>query len=46
MDFYTLLDIVASTSRVLLGSCHAERGAFTEGLAMAEEGLRIAETGK
>ena len=30
--------------RAWLSLCHAERGAFTEGLAMAEEGLRIAET--
>ena len=37
-------NIVAATSRAWLGLCHAERGAFTEGLAMAEEGLRIAET--
>src|SRR5262249_31656836 len=37
--------IVAVASRFWLGHCHAERGAFTEGLAMAEEGLRIAETG-
>ena len=36
--------IVAATSRAWLSYCHAERGAFTEGLAMAEEGLRIAET--
>ena len=36
--------IVAVTSRAWLSWCHAERGAFTEGLAMAEEGLRIAET--
>jgi tetratricopeptide (TPR) repeat protein len=35
---------VASSSRAQLSLCHAERGAFTEGLAMAEEGLRIAET--
>jgi tetratricopeptide (TPR) repeat protein len=32
-------------SRAHLSLCHAERGAFTEGLALAEEGLRIAETG-
>jgi class 3 adenylate cyclase/tetratricopeptide (TPR) repeat protein len=37
-------NIVAATSRAWLGLCHAERGAFTEGRAMAEEGLRIAET--
>ena len=35
---------VAASSRAWLSRCHAERGAFTEGLAMAEEGLRIAET--
>ena len=35
---------VAASSRAWLSLCHAERGAFTEGLAMAEEGLRIAET--
>jgi tetratricopeptide (TPR) repeat protein len=34
---------VAASSRAQLSLCHAERGAFTEGLAMAEEGLRIAE---
>ena len=39
-------DIVAAVSRAWLSHCHAERGAFTEGLAMAEEGLRIAETVK
>jgi predicted ATPase len=33
-----------ATSRAWLGYCHAELGAFTEGLAMAQEGLRIAET--
>jgi tetratricopeptide (TPR) repeat protein len=38
--------IVAATSRARLSLCHAELGAFTEGLAMAEEGLRIAETVK
>ena len=31
-------------SRAWLGLCHAELGAFTEGLALAEDGLRIAET--
>ena len=36
---------IAAISRAWLSLCHAERGAFTEGLAMAEEGLRIAETG-
>jgi class 3 adenylate cyclase/tetratricopeptide (TPR) repeat protein len=35
---------VSATSRAWLSYCHAECGAFTEGLAMAEEGLRIAET--
>ena len=35
--------IVAAASRTYLGYCHAERGTFTEGLALAEEGLRIAE---
>jgi tetratricopeptide (TPR) repeat protein len=35
---------VAASSRAWLSYCHAEQGAFTEGLAMAEEGLRIAET--
>jgi class 3 adenylate cyclase/tetratricopeptide (TPR) repeat protein len=37
-------NIVAATSRAWLSLCHAERGAFTEGFALAEEGLRIAET--
>jgi class 3 adenylate cyclase/tetratricopeptide (TPR) repeat protein len=37
--------MVAAAARTYLSYCHAERGAFTEGLAMAEEGLRIAETG-
>jgi tetratricopeptide (TPR) repeat protein len=35
---------VAATSRAWLSYCHAERGALTEGLTMAEDGLRIAET--
>jgi len=35
---------VAATSRAWLSQCHAERGAFTEGLAMGEDGLRVAET--
>jgi tetratricopeptide (TPR) repeat protein len=35
---------VAVASRASLSQCLAEFGAFTEGLAMAEEGLRIAET--
>ena len=38
------LSIVAATSRAWLSLCHAERGAFAEGLAQAEEGQRIAET--
>jgi tetratricopeptide (TPR) repeat protein len=38
------MNTVAASSRSWLCRCHAERGAFTEGLAMAEEGLRIAET--
>src|SRR5262245_42085903 len=37
------LDPVAAASRSWLSRCHAERGAFTEGLAIAEEGLRIIE---
>ena len=36
--------IVAAASRTYLSQCHAERGTFTEGLALAEEGLRIAES--
>src|SRR2546427_8498947 len=35
---------IAASSRAWLSLCHAERGAFTEGLALAEDGLRIAET--
>ena len=35
---------LAALSRAWLSYCLAERGAFTEGLAMAEDGLRIAET--
>jgi tetratricopeptide (TPR) repeat protein len=35
---------VAAISRGFLSYCHAEQGAFTEGLAIAEEGLQIAET--
>ena len=38
------LNIVAATSRAWLGRCRAELGAFTEGLALADEGLRLAET--
>jgi len=35
---------IAVASRAYLSYCRAELGAFTEGLTMAEEGLRIAET--
>ena len=35
---------VAASSRAWLSYCLVELGAFTEGLAMAEEGLRLAET--
>jgi len=35
---------VPVTSRAWLSYCHTERGAFTEALAIAEDGLRIAET--
>jgi tetratricopeptide (TPR) repeat protein len=35
---------LAAASRAWLSRCHAELGAFTAGLAIAEEGLRIAET--
>jgi tetratricopeptide (TPR) repeat protein len=35
---------VPVTSRAWLSYCHTERGAFPEALAMAEDGLRIAET--
>jgi class 3 adenylate cyclase/tetratricopeptide (TPR) repeat protein len=35
---------VSATSRAWLSFCHAECGAFTEGLAIAQAGLRIAET--
>ena len=35
---------VAAASRSWLSRCHAELGAFTEGLATAEDGLRLAET--
>jgi class 3 adenylate cyclase/tetratricopeptide (TPR) repeat protein len=35
---------VAAASRAFLSYCLTELGAFTEGLAMAEEGRRIAET--
>jgi tetratricopeptide (TPR) repeat protein len=34
---------VAASSRVWLSYCLAERGAFAEGLALAEAGLRLAE---
>jgi tetratricopeptide (TPR) repeat protein len=36
--------IVAAASRTYLSYCHAERGTFTEGFALAEEALRIAES--
>jgi class 3 adenylate cyclase/tetratricopeptide (TPR) repeat protein len=35
---------VAASSRSWLSRCYAELGAFTEGLATAEDGLRLAET--
>jgi tetratricopeptide (TPR) repeat protein len=35
---------VAAGSRAWLSWCHAELGAFMEGLDMAEEGLQVAET--
>jgi tetratricopeptide (TPR) repeat protein len=35
---------VAASSRAYLSYCHAERGTFAEGLALAEEGLRLVET--
>jgi class 3 adenylate cyclase/tetratricopeptide (TPR) repeat protein len=35
---------LAAASSAWLSRCHAELGAFTAGLAIAEEGLRIAET--
>jgi tetratricopeptide (TPR) repeat protein len=35
---------VAASSRAQLSYCHAERGTFAERLALAEEGLRLAET--
>jgi tetratricopeptide (TPR) repeat protein len=34
---------IAASCRAWLSLCHTERGAFTQGLALAEEGLRIAE---
>jgi tetratricopeptide (TPR) repeat protein len=37
-------NIVAAASRAWLSWCRTEIGAVTEGLAMAEEGLQIAET--
>ena len=37
------INVVAASSRAWLSLCHAELGAFTQGLAMAAEGLRIAE---
>jgi tetratricopeptide (TPR) repeat protein len=42
--FGTRASIAAVDSRAHLGRCHAERGAFTAGRAMAEDGLRLAET--
>jgi tetratricopeptide (TPR) repeat protein len=36
--------IVAALSRTYLSQCHTERGTFTEGLVLAAEGLRIAES--
>jgi class 3 adenylate cyclase/tetratricopeptide (TPR) repeat protein len=38
------INTVAAASRTWLCRCHAELGAFTAGLAMAEAGLRIADT--
>jgi hypothetical protein len=35
----------AVESRTMLAICHAELGAFAEGKALGEEGLRIAEAG-
>jgi class 3 adenylate cyclase/tetratricopeptide (TPR) repeat protein len=35
---------IAASSRAWLSWCHAERGAFTDGLTLAEDGRRIAET--
>src|SRR4030095_12247647 len=35
---------VAASSRAQLSYCHTERGTFAQGLALAEEGLRLAET--
>jgi tetratricopeptide (TPR) repeat protein len=35
---------IAAAARIYLGYCHAERGTFTEGLALAAEGLQIAES--
>ncbi|MBM3225412.1 MAG: tetratricopeptide repeat protein [Candidatus Tectomicrobia bacterium] len=37
-------DIVAAASRGWLSRCYTECGAFTEGLAMAADGLQVAET--
>lgn len=34
---------IAVISRAWLSHCYAELGAFTEGLAMAAEGLRVAK---
>jgi tetratricopeptide (TPR) repeat protein len=38
------INTVAASSRSWLSRCHAELGAFREGLALAEDALRIAET--
>jgi tetratricopeptide (TPR) repeat protein len=40
---FGLPNLPAVLSRVYLTSCHAELGTFTEGRALGEEGLRIAE---
>jgi tetratricopeptide (TPR) repeat protein len=37
-------EIIAAISRIWLSLCHAECGAFTEGRALADDGLRLAET--
>jgi class 3 adenylate cyclase/tetratricopeptide (TPR) repeat protein len=42
-EHFTLPGIPSVTSRDVLARCLAELGAFTEGLAHGEEGLRIAE---
>jgi tetratricopeptide (TPR) repeat protein len=38
------MNTVAASSRSWLSRCHAELGAFPEGLALAEDALRMAET--